>query len=45
LNQRKEKDNDQIILRWIINAIAIFLAVKFVPGIHLASLVSVIWLA
>ena len=35
----------KFILRWIINAIAIFLAVKFVPGIHLASLVSVIWLA
>ena len=35
----------KFILRWIINAIAIFLAIKFVPGIHLESLVSVIWLA
>ena len=35
----------KFILRWIINAIAIFLAIKFVPGIHLSSLVSIIWLA
>ena len=36
----------KFILRWVINAIAIFLAIKFVPGIHLQSgLVSVIWLA
>jgi putative membrane protein len=35
----------KFILRWIINAIAIFLAIKFVPGIHLESLVSIIWLA
>ncbi len=35
----------KFILRWVINAIAIFLAVKL-PGIHLESgLVSVIWLA
>ena len=36
----------KFILRWVINAIAIFLAIKFVPGIHLQSgLVSIIWLA
>jgi putative membrane protein len=35
----------RFLLRWIINAIAIFLAIKFVPGIHLDSLLSVIWLA
>jgi putative membrane protein len=35
----------KFILRWIINAIAIFLAIKFVPGIHLDSLLSIIWLA
>ncbi|HUH98218.1 MAG TPA: phage holin family protein [Anaerolineales bacterium] len=35
----------KLILRWIINAIAIFLAIKFVPGIHLESLFSIIWLA
>jgi len=35
----------KFILRWIINAIAIFLAIKFVPGIHLNSLFSIIWLA
>ena len=35
----------KFILRWVINAIAIFLAIKFVPGIHLSSLVSIIWLA
>ena len=34
------------ILRWVINAVAIFLAIKFVPGITLRSgLVSVLWLA
>ena len=35
----------KFILRWIINAVAIFLAIKFVPGIHLGSLFSIIWLA
>jgi len=36
----------KFILRWVINAIAIYLAVTFVPGITLRSgLVSVIWLA
>jgi putative membrane protein len=36
----------KFIMRWIINAIAIFLAVKFVPGIHLESgLLTVVWLA
>ncbi|MBI1794413.1 MAG: phage holin family protein [Chloroflexi bacterium] len=36
----------KFILRWVINAIAILLAVIFVPGISLGSgLVSVIWLA
>ncbi len=35
----------KFLLRWVINAIAIFLAIRFVPGIHLESLVSVIWLA
>jgi len=35
----------KFILRWIINAVAIFLAIKFVPGIHLESLFSIIWLA
>ncbi len=35
----------KFILRWIINSIAIFLAIKFVPGIHLTSLFSIIWLA
>ncbi|HUI88380.1 MAG TPA: phage holin family protein [Anaerolineales bacterium] len=35
----------RFILRWIINAVAIFLAIKFVPGIHLDSLFSIIWLA
>ena len=35
----------KFLLRWIINAIAIFLAIKFVPGIHLESLFSIIWLA
>ncbi len=35
----------KLILRWIINAIAIFLAIKFVPGIHLNSSFSIIWLA
>ena len=35
----------KFILRWVINAIAIFLAIKFVPGIHLDSLLSIIWLA
>ncbi len=36
----------KFILRWAINAVAIFLAIRFVPGIHLQSgWVSVIWLA
>jgi putative membrane protein len=36
----------RFILRWAINAIAIFLAIRFVPGIILESgWVSVIWLA
>jgi putative membrane protein len=36
----------RFILRWVINAVAIFLAVRFVPGISLQSgWVGVIWLA
>ena len=36
----------RFILRWIINAVAIFLAIRFVPGISLESgLLGVIWLA
>ncbi len=36
----------KFILRWAINAVAIFLAIRFVPGIHLqGGWVSVIWLA
>ncbi len=36
----------RFILRWAINAAAIFLAIRFVPGISLQSgWVSVIWLA
>ena len=36
----------RFILRWAINSVAIFLAVRFVPGISLQSgWVSVIWLA
>lgn len=36
----------RFILRWIINAVAIFLAIRFVPGITLESgLLGVIWLA
>lgn len=36
----------RFILRWAINAVAIFLAIRFVPGISLQSgWVSVIWLA
>jgi putative membrane protein len=36
----------KFILRWAINAVAIFLAIRFVPGISLQSgWVSVIWLA
>ena len=35
----------KFILRWIINAIAIFLAIKL-PGIHLQSgMLSIVWLA
>ncbi len=36
----------KFILRWAINAIALFVAVRFVPGIHLQSgWISIIWLA
>ncbi len=36
----------RFILRWVINAVAIFLAIRFVPGISLQSgWVGVIWLA
>jgi putative membrane protein len=36
----------RFILRWVINVVAIFLAIRFVPGISLASgWVSVLWLA
>lgn len=36
----------RFILRWVINAVAIFLAIRFVPGISLQSgWGSVIWLA
>ncbi len=36
----------KFILRWIINAVAIFLAIRFVPGITLeGSWVGVLWLA
>ena len=36
----------RFILRWAINAVAIFFAIRFVPGISLESpWVSVIWLA
>src|SRR5574341_104472 len=36
----------KFLLRWIINAVAIFLAIKFVPGITLNSgLLSIVWLA
>src|SRR5512142_201950 len=36
----------RFILRWAINAVAIFLAIRFVPGISLQSgWTSVIWLA
>jgi putative membrane protein len=36
----------RFILRWAINTVAIFLAIRFVPGISLqSSWVSVIWLA
>lgn len=36
----------RFILRWAINAVAIFLAIRFVPGITLQSgVLSVIWLA
>jgi len=36
----------RFLLRWIINAVALFLAINFVPGIHLESgLLSVVWLA
>lgn len=36
----------KFILRWIINAVAIFLAIRFVPGITFGSgLVGIIWLA
>jgi putative membrane protein len=36
----------RFILRWIINAVAIFLAIRFVPGISLQSgWLGIIWLA
>jgi len=36
----------KFILRWVINAIAIYLAIRYVPGITFTSgLVAVIWLA
>ena len=37
----------KFILRWAINAVALYLAIKIVPGIHMqsASWVSIIWLA
>ncbi len=36
----------RFILRWIINAVAIFLAIRFVPGITLGgSLMEIVWLA
>ena len=36
----------KFILRWMINAIALFLAVSFVPGVNLqGSWTSIIWLA
>lgn len=36
----------KFILRWAINAVALFIAVRFVPGIHLQSgWISIIWLA
>jgi putative membrane protein len=46
LTLRGENTMTRFILRWAINAVAIFLAVRFVPGISLQSgWVSVIWLA
>ncbi|MCL4529435.1 MAG: phage holin family protein [Chloroflexi bacterium] len=36
----------RFILRWIINAVAIFLAIRFVPGISFESgLLGIIWLS
>jgi len=36
----------RFILRWLINAVAIFLAIRFVPGISLGGgWVAIIWLA
>jgi len=36
----------KFILRWTINAVALFLAVRFVPGVNLqGGWVSIIWLA
>jgi putative membrane protein len=36
----------KFILRWVINAVALFLAVYFVPGVNLdGGLTSLIWLA
>ncbi len=37
----------KFILRWVINAVALYIAVSIVPGIHLQnpSWVSIIWLA
>lgn len=37
----------RFILRWAINAVALYAAIAFVPGIHLqsANWISIIWLA
>jgi putative membrane protein len=36
----------KFILRWIINAVAIFLAIRFVPGIQFAGgVLGIVWLA
>lgn len=36
----------RFILRWIINAVAIFLAIRFVPGISMAGgWVAIVWIA
>ncbi len=36
----------KFVLRWAINAVALFVAVRFVPGIYLQSgWISIIWLA
>jgi putative membrane protein len=44
--EQEETPMTKFILRWAINAIALYLAVVILPGIDLASdLVSVLWLA